>query len=80
MSWQPIETAPTETPVLVWAASEGWPGKFARICAYADTSTSVITWRVYGPIMGEPGVKGVKAQSYGEVNPTKWQPLPEAPE
>ena len=75
--WRDIESAPQNTPVLVWAACEGWPGKFARVCAYLD---GIGVWRVYGPIMGEPSPKHKTAQAWGEVEAFKWQPLPTPPQ
>ena len=75
--WQDISTAPKDgSPVLVWADSHGWRGKFARMSAVFHQGQ----WRIFGPILGEPDASGGTRQWLGEVTPTHWMPLPKPPE
>jgi hypothetical protein len=62
--WQPIETAPTDTPVLVWHPGLGMGGW--NCMAKGDDGT----WR-------ETAHDGrVLKEGY---EPTHWMPLPEPP-
>lgn len=77
-TWQPIETAPKETPILVWGyriqgqAAPGGPYKYY--------------WRTVGQIPGwgecvdllDPGCDCIREKTMS--HPILWMPLPAPPD
>lgn len=61
--WQPIETAPKGTPVLLWA-----PKWICEIGIYCD-----------GPRVKTPGWLHWEGSRPFSSQPTRWQPLPDPP-
>lgn len=68
MTWQPIETAPSETNVLVWDGED-------VSTAQASRSSHGLSW--HGTIEGQ--LVGDEHGSLYHVRATHWMPLPEAP-
>jgi hypothetical protein len=66
MSWQPIETAPKDVPLIVWAEFHGEESAFV-----AKYESEYEWWEV----QGVGGYEWETEISY----PTHWQPLPPAP-
>ena len=64
--WEPVETAPYETPVLTW-----WPGSPLRNPVF------LINTKNSGANLGK---KNSWWHSKPNEQPTHWMPLPEPPE
>lgn len=65
MNWQPIETAPFDTPVLVWDPEDS-KTSYPDVYIAFKYGTDPTWWRMNG----EDGY---------ECDPTHWLPLPEPP-
>lgn len=68
MTWQPIETAPKDRPILVAR------GEYMAVVEWEDYAVELcdgVGWRDMGD-MGWGGMIG--------VHPTHWMPLPDPPE
>ena len=73
--WQPIETAPINTDVLVcWARSEGFNGAVCQAIHAVDGEDWYDAWRTEA----NPA-DGGEFFEWPET-PTHWQPLPEPPD
>ena len=67
--WQPVETAPTDTDLLL----------FGRFGSQRGLYTGIKNAR-YGWSYSFMGTEDVRDDYYGDdVNPTHWMPLPEPP-
>jgi hypothetical protein len=70
--WQPIETAPRQKVILLWAVTSDDPPNWKMAtghCALAYDPPHEIEWTW----------DGYRLRSW-DVNPTHWMPLPEPPE
>lgn len=77
MTWQPIETCPERTPVLVYfPAGRSAYGEYDAGCAVA-VSTLRNGERDWDPVGAETYIT---EDIWVVGEPTHWQPLPEAPE
>jgi hypothetical protein len=68
--WQPIETAPKQKVILLWALTDTDTGNWKMAAGY---------WMPgYGDEPGEWTWDGHRLKSY-DAQPTHWMPLPEPP-
>ena len=70
--WQPIETAPKDTPVLIWA--EGEQMITAQYCTYRANNNTI--YRAEWQLLDSGRYAEDHDMSY---DPTHWMPLPEPP-
>lgn len=70
-AWQPIETAPAETEVLVWFG----PYVGVKSAAYTSPWANTKLWCVDDAKFDPHPVRG-----YSKPYPTHWMPLPAPPE
>jgi hypothetical protein len=70
VNWQPIETAPKETEILVWFG----PAVGVKSVSYTDSGSGFSFWCVDDGKLGPFPVR-----RYCDPYPTHWMPLPEAP-
>lgn len=69
-AWQPIETAPKQKVVLLWALTDTETGNWLMATGY---------WMPgYGDDPGAWTWDGRRLKAY-DTQPTHWQPLPEPP-
>jgi hypothetical protein len=74
LTWQPIETAPVKTPVLITGGKPDWDGDNSLV----PVPSCVVALWISGDwlvALAEGGYVGV---CY--YNPTHWMPLPEPPD
>lgn len=69
MEWQPIETAPTQRTVLVWAT-------FNEVYGYTDRRDGMIRASFDGKKWRPEEVTG---QYWAGMTPHRWTPLPAPP-
>lgn len=90
MTWQPIETAPTDgTPVLLYLSpplntneAVGWcaKGEMHVVVGWAeDTYRDVIKWCCGFCEEGTADTEGFSTPFMMTVTPTHWMPLPNPP-
>lgn len=70
MEWQPIETAPDDERVLVWAQGFHNP---------VVAENSVYDWLMMGPGEHDLPCDGSPAGGLFRLKPTHWMPLPAPP-
>lgn len=71
MKWQPIESAPLDTHVIVWGEALRWRGVGGITIGYPHSD--------YNGHKGRVALGGPCGPTFGHDEVTHWMPLPDPP-
>jgi hypothetical protein len=76
--WQPIETAPKDRPIFLYADGSVWVSEWCPFDPEFDEPGEEPYWRMVQLDEGISGGYGIEGYSL-DLHPTHWMPLPAPP-